>query len=112
MNNDVSVWHCNGQEFYPGTRVRVARIEQDFAPNGMGEGYKWDDVWINKLNGDPPYTSMDEAVGMEFEIAYIDSEGAHFMEYTGSFIERFAYPLSALDVVSYSGRVNVQKEAA
>jgi hypothetical protein len=90
MQNDGNVWNYYGTLFRPGDKVRVVRIEEDEAPNGMGEGTIWHNSWPSE---------MDRAVGLVFEIDDIDEQGVHFAEPEHSPITWYAYPLSALEKI-------------
>jgi hypothetical protein len=93
----VRKWVYNGVEFREGDIVKVVRIEEDEAPNGMGEGVAWNNAWINTRyedNGTIDF-NMDGYFGMEFTIEDISVEGVYFENDPAG----YAFPLSSLEKV-------------
>lgn len=117
MKNDV--WECNGQEFRAGDTVKIVRVEQDFAPDGMGEGVEWENNWVESTGFSDTFAfaNMNYGVGKTYEIADIDETGAYFIE-DEEHNNRFGYPLSVLFNITYFNNnlkvcpSSVQKEAA
>jgi hypothetical protein len=97
-------WVVNGVEFGEGDKVKVARIEEDFAENGMGEGKKWNNTWAHAVGS--TWLGMDGYLGLEFVIASLDDVGVYF-ELPEGFADAdygsFAFPLTALDLVAKAG---------
>lgn len=98
-SNDV-VWQYNGVEFKRGDKVRIVRLEAEFAPNGMGEGVRWENTWPNSFDdGDIIVRGMDAFIGCEYEINDIDETGVYFVE-DEDHNNSYGYPLSALENIS------------
>lgn len=102
----MAQWAIDGQEFQVGNVVRVMRQVEDFDPNGMGEGFAWDNTWVGFDSDSSAATAegMNKYLGMTFVIADISLEG---VEFEGASNLSFLFPLSSLQYVAAS-----QQEAA
>lgn len=88
MQNDV--WQYNGVDFRVGDTVKIVRLEEEEAPNGMGDGKVWQNAWA---------PAMDQTIGFTYEINDIDENGVHFVS-DEDHDNWYAYPLSALENLS------------
>ena len=84
-------WIYNGVEFKSGDRVKIVRFEESFAPNAMGENIVWDNTWIEPC--------MDELIGSEGTIAWIENAGVWFFDIVGETTIDYMFPLSVLEKV-------------
>lgn len=84
-------WIYNGVEFKVGDKVLIFSTEVADAENGMGDGEKWDNMWIE---------DMDYAVGGVHEIEAISEYGVEFVQYVDEPSlhphQGYLYPLSVL----------------
>lgn len=85
-------WTYGGVEFAAGDKVMVVNVEDEDAPNGMGEGKPWRNCWL----ADP----MDEAIFNTYEIYEISAEGVYFVEDVNDPASEYMYPLSVLKKVA------------
>lgn len=81
-------WISNGVEFKEGDVVRVVRFVEDDDPDGMGEGIRWDNGWVEE---------MDKFLGLPMIIEGIDEEGVYFEGGKGA---SFGFPLKSLEKIS------------
>lgn len=102
MQTDVCVaeWVHNGVEFRPGDKVKIVRMEEDDAPNGMGEGRQWVNNWADytDIRG-TVVDGMSSYIGCEYVINDIDETGVYFVV-DDLHTNEFGYPLSALEKVN------------
>jgi hypothetical protein len=89
-------WVCNGVEFKVGDTVRVVREEQTGAPNGMGEGVKWENCWSG-FDGNTEL-GMDKWLGRKGTIEDISVEGVTF-EMPDDELS-YSFPLTSLEKVN------------
>lgn len=96
----VSEWVYNGVEFNVGDKVKIVRIEEDDAPNGMGVGKQWVNNWADGVSyRGTIFQGMSSYLGYEYEINDIDETGVYFVV-DESHTNEFGYPLSALEKVN------------
>jgi hypothetical protein len=104
MPHDVYVeskWVCNGVSFAPGDKVKIVRMEQSPAPNGMGDGVAWQNSWSEGYKNDNlgiNVRGLSEYIGFTYEINNIDETGAYFVE-DEDHNNPYGYPLTALEKI-------------
>jgi hypothetical protein len=91
-------WVCNGVTFAPGDRVKITGFEEDFAPDGMGDGVTWDNQWPDIWKDGNLVGGMSMFIGYEYEINDIDETGVYFVT-DESHTNMYGYPLTVLEKI-------------
>lgn len=85
----IPKWICNGIQFEAGDLVEVIAVGKGDDPDGMGEGRKWVNCTVPR---------MDSAIGKQFTISAINKNGAQF--------DGLGWPLNVLRNLTKQPRAN------